>query len=154
MVFDGGQDLTAAFLDDWGAGGFRGDDAGQKLVDVREMLAARVVEEIEELEQSVVQGLGNHFLRGGANLAVATSLGQLRAGGALDAQARPVGPSMSKDPLDTALLHALAAAGRKGKNRQVTKLARGAAVRPVLDALQTDELFPCNWQKGQETLHV
>jgi alkyl hydroperoxide reductase subunit AhpC len=22
----------------------------------------------------------------------------------------------------------------------------------VLDALQTDELCPCNWQKGQETL--
>jgi len=24
----------------------------------------------------------------------------------------------------------------------------------VLDALQTDELGPCNWQKGQETLQV
>ncbi len=24
----------------------------------------------------------------------------------------------------------------------------------VLDALQTNELCPCNWQKGQETLHV
>ena len=24
----------------------------------------------------------------------------------------------------------------------------------VLDALQTDELCPCNWQRGQETLHV
>jgi peroxiredoxin (alkyl hydroperoxide reductase subunit C) len=24
----------------------------------------------------------------------------------------------------------------------------------VLDALQTDELCPCNWQKGQETLYV
>jgi lipoyl-dependent peroxiredoxin subunit C len=24
----------------------------------------------------------------------------------------------------------------------------------VLDALQTDELCPCNWQKGQETLNV
>ena len=24
----------------------------------------------------------------------------------------------------------------------------------VLDALQTDELCPCNWQKGQETLQV
>jgi lipoyl-dependent peroxiredoxin subunit C len=24
----------------------------------------------------------------------------------------------------------------------------------VLDALQTDELCPCNWQKGEETLHV
>ena len=24
----------------------------------------------------------------------------------------------------------------------------------VLDALQTDELRPCNWQKGQETLQV
>ena len=24
----------------------------------------------------------------------------------------------------------------------------------VLDALQTDELCPCNWQKGQPTLQV
>jgi len=24
----------------------------------------------------------------------------------------------------------------------------------VLDALQTDELCPCNWQKGEEPLHV
>ncbi len=24
----------------------------------------------------------------------------------------------------------------------------------VLDALQTDELCPCNWEKGQDTLHV
>lgn len=24
----------------------------------------------------------------------------------------------------------------------------------VLDALQTDELCPCNWQKGQDTIHV
>jgi alkyl hydroperoxide reductase subunit AhpC len=24
----------------------------------------------------------------------------------------------------------------------------------VLDALQTDELCPCNWQKGQETIHA
>ncbi|MDF2529763.1 MAG: peroxiredoxin [Gammaproteobacteria bacterium] len=24
----------------------------------------------------------------------------------------------------------------------------------VLDALQTDELCPCNWQKGQETIHL
>jgi peroxiredoxin (alkyl hydroperoxide reductase subunit C) len=24
----------------------------------------------------------------------------------------------------------------------------------VLDALQTDELCPCNWEKGKETLHV
>jgi peroxiredoxin (alkyl hydroperoxide reductase subunit C) len=24
----------------------------------------------------------------------------------------------------------------------------------VLDALQTDELCPCNWQKGQETLQA
>jgi peroxiredoxin (alkyl hydroperoxide reductase subunit C) len=24
----------------------------------------------------------------------------------------------------------------------------------VLDALQTDELCPCNWNKGQETIHV
>ncbi len=27
-----------------------------------------------------------------------------------------------------------------------------AEVLRVLDALQTDELCPCNWQKGQETL--
>ncbi len=24
----------------------------------------------------------------------------------------------------------------------------------VLDALQTDELCPCNWNKGQDTIHV
>ncbi len=24
----------------------------------------------------------------------------------------------------------------------------------VLDALQTDELCPCNWEKGKETIHV
>ena len=24
----------------------------------------------------------------------------------------------------------------------------------VLDALQTDELCPCNWEKGQETIHA
>jgi peroxiredoxin (alkyl hydroperoxide reductase subunit C) len=24
----------------------------------------------------------------------------------------------------------------------------------VLDALQTDELCPCGWQKGEETIHV
>jgi peroxiredoxin (alkyl hydroperoxide reductase subunit C) len=24
----------------------------------------------------------------------------------------------------------------------------------VLDGLQTDELCPCNWEKGQETIHV
>jgi len=24
----------------------------------------------------------------------------------------------------------------------------------VLDALQTDELCPCNWQKGQSTIQV
>jgi lipoyl-dependent peroxiredoxin subunit C len=24
----------------------------------------------------------------------------------------------------------------------------------VLDALQTDELCPCNWQKGEEVLHA
>ena len=28
-----------------------------------------------------------------------------------------------------------------------------AEVLRVLDALQTDELCPCNWQKGQNTLH-
>jgi len=28
-----------------------------------------------------------------------------------------------------------------------------AEVLRVLDALQTDELCPCNWQKGQDTLH-
>jgi peroxiredoxin (alkyl hydroperoxide reductase subunit C) len=39
----------------------------------------------------------------------------------------------------------------------VTDLSVGrspAEVLRVLDALQTDELCPCNWQKGQETLHV
>lgn len=29
-----------------------------------------------------------------------------------------------------------------------------AEVLRVLDALQTDELCPCNWQPGQDTLHV
>lgn len=29
-----------------------------------------------------------------------------------------------------------------------------AEVLRVLDALQTDELCPCNWNKGQETIHV
>ena len=39
----------------------------------------------------------------------------------------------------------------------VTDLSVGRSpneVLRVLDALQTDELCPCNWQKGQETLHV
>ena len=39
----------------------------------------------------------------------------------------------------------------------VTDLSVGRSVDEVLrvlDALQTDELCPCNWQKGQETLHV
>jgi peroxiredoxin (alkyl hydroperoxide reductase subunit C) len=39
----------------------------------------------------------------------------------------------------------------------VTDLSVGrsvAEVLRVLDALQTDELCPCNWQKGQETLKV
>ena len=39
----------------------------------------------------------------------------------------------------------------------VTDLSVGrnpAEVLRVLDALQTDELCPCNWQKGEETLHV
>ncbi|MFU8798088.1 MAG: peroxiredoxin, partial [Gammaproteobacteria bacterium] len=39
----------------------------------------------------------------------------------------------------------------------VTDLSVGrnpAEVLRVLDALQTDELCPCNWQKGQETIHV
>jgi peroxiredoxin (alkyl hydroperoxide reductase subunit C) len=37
----------------------------------------------------------------------------------------------------------------------VTDLSVGrnpAEVLRVLDALQTDELCPCNWQKGQDTL--
>jgi peroxiredoxin (alkyl hydroperoxide reductase subunit C) len=29
-----------------------------------------------------------------------------------------------------------------------------AEVLRVLDALQTDELCPCNWQRGQDTLHA
>jgi peroxiredoxin (alkyl hydroperoxide reductase subunit C) len=39
----------------------------------------------------------------------------------------------------------------------VTDLSVGRSpseVLRVLDALQTDELCPCNWQKGQETLSV
>ena len=39
----------------------------------------------------------------------------------------------------------------------VTDLSVGRNIEEVLrvlDALQTDELCPCNWQKGQETLHV
>ncbi len=39
----------------------------------------------------------------------------------------------------------------------VTDLSVGrnpSEVLRVLDALQTDELCPCNWQKGQETLKV
>lgn len=39
----------------------------------------------------------------------------------------------------------------------VTDLAVGRntqEVLRVLDALQTDELCPCNWNKGQETIHV
>jgi peroxiredoxin (alkyl hydroperoxide reductase subunit C) len=39
----------------------------------------------------------------------------------------------------------------------VTDLSVGRNVDEVLrvlDALQTDELCPCNWKKGQETLHV
>lgn len=39
----------------------------------------------------------------------------------------------------------------------VTDLSVGRNVDEVLrvlDALQTDELCPCNWKKGEETLHV
>ena len=39
----------------------------------------------------------------------------------------------------------------------VNDLSVGRNVKEVLrtlDALQTDELCPCNWEKGQETLHV
>ncbi len=39
----------------------------------------------------------------------------------------------------------------------VTDLSVGRSpqeVLRVLDALQTDELCPCNWKKGEETLHV
>ena len=39
----------------------------------------------------------------------------------------------------------------------VTDLNVGRNVREVLrvlDALQTDELCPCNWEKGKETIHV
>ena len=35
----------------------------------------------------------------------------------------------------------------------IHRLAPGHTLR-VLDALQTDELCPCNWKKGEETLHV
>ena len=37
-------------------------------------------------------------------------------------------------------------AGSVGRNPQ--------EVLRVLDALQTDELCPCNWKKGDETIHV
>jgi peroxiredoxin (alkyl hydroperoxide reductase subunit C) len=40
---------------------------------------------------------------------------------------------------------------------QVNDLNVGRNVKEVLrvlDALQTDELCPCNWEKGQETLHA
>ena len=33
-----------------------------------------------------------------------------------------------------------------------TRNIRGAQVLRVLDALQTDELCPCNWQKGDDVL--
>ena len=39
----------------------------------------------------------------------------------------------------------------------VTDLSVGrnpSEVLRVLDALQTDELCPCNWKKGEETIHV
>lgn len=39
----------------------------------------------------------------------------------------------------------------------VTDLSVGrnpAEVLRVLDALQTDELCPCNWQRGEETIHA
>jgi lipoyl-dependent peroxiredoxin subunit C len=39
----------------------------------------------------------------------------------------------------------------------VTDLSVGRNVKEVLrvlDALQTDELCPCNWQKGEDTIHV
>jgi alkyl hydroperoxide reductase subunit AhpC len=39
----------------------------------------------------------------------------------------------------------------------VTDLNVGRNVKEVLrvlDALQTDELCPCNWQKGEDTIHV
>lgn len=39
----------------------------------------------------------------------------------------------------------------------VTDLNVGRNVKEVLrvlDALQTDELCPCNWQKGEATIHV
>jgi peroxiredoxin (alkyl hydroperoxide reductase subunit C) len=39
----------------------------------------------------------------------------------------------------------------------VTDLSVGRNVKEVLrvlDALQTDELCPCNWQKGEDTIHI
>jgi len=39
----------------------------------------------------------------------------------------------------------------------VTDLSVGRNVKEVLrvlDALQTDELCPCNWQKGEDTINV
>lgn len=77
------------------------------------------------------------YLRGGSLLAVATALGQLRAAGVLDASARPVAPSTSADPLDTAVVQVLADA-RKDKNRQVAKLTRNSRVQQVLATMQDD----------------
>ena len=78
------------------------------------------------------------LLRGGENLAVATSLGQLRAAGALDDHARPVGTSTSRDPIDMALMDTLAGAGKKGGSRQVSTLARTPRVRKVLQVMRAD----------------
>ncbi len=44
----------AALFDDRGAGRFCGNDTGQKLINVFEMLAAWVIDEIEPLEHPVV----------------------------------------------------------------------------------------------------
>lgn len=43
-----------ALLDDRGTCGFHGGDAGQKLVNVREMLATQVVDAFEQLERPAV----------------------------------------------------------------------------------------------------
>lgn len=50
----GGYDLVTALLDDRGTCGFHGGDAGQKLVNVREMLATQVVDAFEQLERPAV----------------------------------------------------------------------------------------------------
>ena len=49
------------------------------------------------------------------------------------------------DPLDI-IRHASIYDGKVGRNPQ--------EILRILDALQTDELCPCNWEKGKETIQI